>query len=312
MSKNTSSRGYIITLNNPKVTKEMLLEQFIQNYEKTLKYCVLSLEKGDSGTKHIQGYAEFKSPVPFASIKSFIPEAHLEPRKGSPLEASEYVKGIGKHKDKSGETLEGAIEHGELPVGQGKRSDLDVIAEMLIEGATPETIMKVYPSQYLRLRTHIRTLHQEIQEEKYKNVVRDLDVFFITGGSRTGKTSGVYNYFGFENAYRVTNYDHPYDGYECQDILILEEFHGQLQMSELLQLLEGYPMKLRARYYDRQAAYTKVMIITNKSFNDLYPALFHQEPKIEAALRNRISKMITINKLGQLEQIFKDYYESPF
>ena len=312
MPKNTSSRGYVLTLNNPTIKKEDLLENFKENYEKTLKYCVLSLEKGESGTQHIQGYVEFKSPITFTSLKGFLPNAHLEPRRGSPLQASNYVKGVGDHKDKSGEILEEAIEFGELPVGKGKRSDLDDIADLLEQGATPEEIRKAYPSQYLRLRSHIRTLHQEMQAEKYKKTIRDLDVFFITGGSRTGKTSGVYNYFDFENAYRVTNYDHPYDGYEGQDILILEEFHGQLQMSELLQLLEGYPMKLRARYYDRQAAYTKVCIITNKHFEDLYEHDFRQEPRIRQALKNRISQMIHVENLGDVERAFERYYESPF
>lgn len=46
-------------------------------------------------------------------------------------------------------------------------------------------------------------------------------------------------------------------------MLIFEEFRGGLKHGDMLNYLDGYPLLLPCRYFNRQAYYTKVFIITN-------------------------------------------------
>jgi len=69
--------------------------------------------------------------------------------------------------------------------------------------------------------------------------------------------------YGYGNCYRVTDYKHPFDTYDGQDVIIFEEFRGGLKHGDMLNYLDGYPLLLPCRYFNRQACYTKVFIITN-------------------------------------------------
>ena len=46
-------------------------------------------------------------------------------------------------------------------------------------------------------------------------------------------------------------------------MLIFEEFWGGLKHGDMLNYLDGYPLLLPCRYFNRQACFTKVFIITN-------------------------------------------------
>ena len=46
-------------------------------------------------------------------------------------------------------------------------------------------------------------------------------------------------------------------------MLIFEEFRGSLKHGDMLNYLDGYPLLLPCRYFNRQACFTKVFIITN-------------------------------------------------
>ena len=86
---------------------------------------------------------------------------------------------------------------------------------------------------------------------------------YIFGKTGSGKTRSVMEKFGYENCYRVTDYKHPFDTYDGQDDIIFEEFRGGLKHGDMLNYLDGYPLLLPCRYFNRQACYTKVFLITN-------------------------------------------------
>lgn len=60
-------------------------------------YCI-GEEVGEQGTKHLQGYLEFKSPKTFATLKKLLPKAHIEKAKGSRKQNLTYCKKDGKWK----------------------------------------------------------------------------------------------------------------------------------------------------------------------------------------------------------------------
>ena len=76
--------------------------------------------------------------------------------------------------------------------------------------------------------------------------------------------------YGYQNVYRVTDYDHPFDSYKGQDVIVFEEFRSSLKIQDMLNYLDGYPCELPCRYNNKLACFTKVYIITNISFNQQY------------------------------------------
>ena len=101
------------------------------------------------------------------------------------------------------------------------------------------------------------------RDSLFKSTWRTLEVTYIFGKTGSGKTRSVMEKYGYENCYRVTDYKHPFDTYDGQDVIIFEEFRGGLKHGDMLNYLDGYPLLLPCRYFNRQACYTKVFLITN-------------------------------------------------
>lgn len=58
-----------------------------------VRYLVWQLERGESGTPHIQGYIEYQQSMRFSAVRNHLPRgAHIEPRHGTASEASEYCQ----------------------------------------------------------------------------------------------------------------------------------------------------------------------------------------------------------------------------
>lgn len=108
------------------------------------------------------------------------------------------------------------------------------------------------------------------RDAQFANSWRDLEVTYIFGKTGSGKTRSVMDKYGYANCYRVTDYKHPFDTYDGQDVLIFEEFRGGLKHGDMLNYLDGYPLLLPCRYFNRQACYTKVFIITNIAPDEQY------------------------------------------
>jgi hypothetical protein len=109
--------------------------------------------------------------------------------------------------------------------------------------------------------------------------------------------------YGYENVHRVSNYKHPFDTYHAQNVLVLEEFRSSLPIEEMLHYLDGYPIRLPARYSDKVACYEKVYIVSNWIYEQQYENIQAQYPETYQAFERRI------NFIGNLEQI-KRYEES--
>ena len=94
--------------------------------------------------------------------------------------------------------------------------------------------------------------------------------------------------YGYSNVYQVTNYEHPFDTYKGQDVIIFEEFRSSLKIDDMLKYLDGYPLMLPCRYADKVACFTKVFIISNIPLKQQYPNIQVDNPETWAAFRRRI------------------------
>ena len=127
------------------------------------------------------------------------------------------------------------------------------------------------------------------REGKFNNIFRKLEVTYIFGRTEKGKTRYIMDKYGYTNVYRVTKYDHTaFDTYKGQDVVVFEEFRSSFKIEDMLNYLDGYPLMLPSRYNDKEAAYTKVYIVTNWTLEQQYKNVQSEHPTTWQALNRRI------------------------
>lgn len=278
------------------MTNEELLK-YIEEI-KGFRYTAFQLEEGKNGTKHHQIYISFENAKSFDTIKKLFPKAHIEYMQGTPKQASDYCT-------KEDTRISDVVISGELPQ-QGKRSDLDDIYSMIKEGYTIKEIKETYSSQYIRYRTNINSTMQEHLEEQYKETFREICTRYLVDEPGVGKTRYIMEKYGYKNVYRVSNYKHPFDGYKGEPVIVFEEFRSSLPVEQMLNYLDGYPLRLPARYGDKVACYTEVYIVSNWDYQQQYIKVREEHPSTMRAFDRRIS---FCGNLEQIKQFDKEQEE---
>ena len=269
-----------------------------------LEYYCLAEEVGlETHTPHIHIFIVLRNSTRFSRIKRLFPEAHIDTARGSIQENRDYVGKFGKWAEdpKSDTSVPGTFEEsGEPPEepGQGARTDITQLYHLIAEeGMSNAQVMEQNPE----LAAHIGKMDKirtDILEARYRDTWRDLDVTYIFGPTATGKTRGVMEKHGYSNVYRVTDYTHPFDRYNQEPVLCLDEFRSSLQIGDMLDYLDGYPLALPARYANRQACYERVYIISNIDLSAQYPNVQEFEPATWKAFLRRIGKVIEYRSTG--------------
>lgn len=313
MEKDTRHRKYLLTINNPgedwSHDKILAVLDTLQ-----LKYWCMADEVGlEEGTPHTHVFLVAKtSAIRFSTIKALFPTAHIDPAQGTSEQNFFYIKKEGRWKDdpKAGTSIPGTFEEwGELPIErQGERTDLAVLYQYVKEGLTNYEIMEMNPDYMLNLE-RIERARQAVREQQYRNTFRILEVTYIWGKTGTGKTRSVMEKDSYSGVYRVTDYTHPFDAYQGEDVLLLDEYNSNFKLRELLNYLDGYPLMLPCRYANRVACYTKVYIISNLNLTQQYPEEQHRDAATFAALLRRIHKVICFTGINQFtEYETTDYF----
>lgn len=291
---NSQSRKWLLTINNPQdagFTHERIRD--ILAGIKSIKYwCMCDEIGGKTHTYHTHVFIFRNSPLKFSQVKELFPTAHIDKCKGTCQENKDYVTKSGKYADtEKVETnlIDTFEEFGECPQErQGERNDLVTLYELIKEGKSDYEIIEENPNFMKRLNT-VNQVRETLKYEQFKNKVRDtMHVEYWQGDSGTGKTSGIYNLYGFENVYRVTDYRNPWDGYSGQDVVVFEEFRGDVEISKMLIWLDIYPLQLPCRYNNKTACYTKVFFTSNKPLKNQYLQWQKDEPETFKAFVRRI------------------------
>lgn len=286
-------RKWNITINNPlaKGLDHDKLKEILSHSKPIQYYCMSDEIGGETNTHHTHIYIHCTSPMRFSTLKNNFPNAHIEQAHGTTSQNRDYIFKQGKwEKDKKHETnlADTHEESGELPVERpGARNDIVELYDLIKQGLSDFEILDLSP-EFMPQVERIDKVRQIINEAKFKNHFRDLDVTYLFGDTGTGKTSSVMNTYGYENVYRITNYTHPFDMYHGQPVIIFEEFRSSLSLSDMLIYLDGYPTPLPCRFYDRIACYTTVYIISNIDLWSQYQTEQLTEPTTWQAFLRRI------------------------
>ena len=246
-------------------------------------------------TPHTHIYVCFRSRVRFSTVKRHFKKAHIDACKGTASDNIAYVQKSGKWADdKKHETVvEGTFEEfGDRPSdSKGKKIDMTELYHMIGDGMTTAEILAVNQDYILHI-DKIEKVRTVLLQEKYKNERRlDIHVVYIYGATRTGKTRGVLDEYGDGNVFRVSDYLHSFDGYNCEKELMFDEFRSSLKLSDMLQYLDVYPTELPARYSNKFACYDRVFIVSNWALEKQYSELQKTDKESWEAFLARIHEV---------------------
>lgn len=237
MENNVQSRKWLLTFNNPE--KYGFDHDNIKAALSTIKdvtYWCMCDEVGKEGTYHTHLFIFRKNTMRFSMIKNKFPIAHIDYCRGTTQENRDYIRKEGKHRgtDKEETNLPNTFEeNGECPrEEQGKRTDLSELYGMIKDGMSNFEILESNPGYMLKL-DEIDTCRQVLRQEEFKNRFREVRTEYWYGQTGRGKTRTVMETFGYENVYRVTDYQHPFDNYKGQDIMVFDEFRSSLKIQDM-------------------------------------------------------------------------------
>lgn len=295
MAIDKQSEMYQLTINNPdkeNLTHEVIKKILINNF-KTLVYFCMADEKGSCLHTHV--FICCSSRVRFSMVKRHFPTAHIESVKGTVSENIAYIKKSGKWEtDLKHETqISGTFdEYGTPPPdSKGKSEEMTELYNMVIDGLTNAEIIAINQDYILHI-DKLDKLRTTILTDRYKNTRRlDIEVVYCYGVTGAGKTRSVLDEFGDSNVFRVTDYQHPFDGYNCQEVIVFDEFRSSLPLKDMLNYCDIYPIELCARYSNKYACYNKVFIISNWKLERQYAELRKDDLESWRAFLRRIHKI---------------------
>lgn len=227
--KMSKSRTWCFTINN-------YVDADIQNISHVAcSYLIYGKEVGEEGkTPHLQGYVEFENARAMGGVKKAFKNKtmHLEPRRGTAAQASEYCKKDGAF-----------IEYGQISQ-QGKRSDLIEVAEIMknrglaaLTEERPEMIIK-YSKGILALQTFL--LKPRTQKPR---------VVWLWGLAGTGKTRTATDGLPATDVY-IQTFDKWWDGYQQQKRIVLDDYTWDgkdVSFRYLLRLLDRYACQVEVK-----------------------------------------------------------------
>lgn len=224
------------------------------------------MEVAESGYVHWQGILYAKSPVRFSTLKRKFPgQWHME--------AARSQEALRRYVSKSKSRVSGVepLVIGDVPEIQDddrEKTVKEVIHGLVFEeGASYSQIVEDYPEAAHFLNA-VREWVQ-IRDRKLGQKWREVTCTYIWGEPGVGKTRWVLD--RFEDAFRVVDYTHPWDTYEGESVIVLDEFYGDLEWGQFLAVLDGHRLLLPARYSDRQALHTRVFVVSNAPLWEQYP-----------------------------------------
>lgn len=286
----------------------------IRNNFKTILYFCMADEEGSCFHTHI--FVVFSSRVRFSMIKRYFPEAHIEKCRGTVSDNVNYIKKSGKwelDEDKQEKKIEGTFEEygSQPPDTRGKRSDMSELYQMVMDNMTNAEIIANNQDYILQI-DKLDKVRTTILTEKFKETVRlDLEVIYISGATGTGKTREVFEKNGYANVYRVTDYLHPFDGYNCQAVICFDEFRSSLKLKDMLLYCDIYPLELPSRFTNKFACYNKVYIISNWELERQYYEMQREDKESWEAFLRRIHKVIVYGNDGNIIEYnsVKSYFD---
>ncbi len=290
---NRPALRWCFTWNNPPDNYAELLELVFNDRDLNVRYLVAQPEIGAEGTHHLQGYLHLHKPARFKRVKRLMPDdgIHLGAAKKPAIACIRYCT---KTDTATGKPTAFGLE----PVESGHRTDLDELQVLLDSGEPMLQIARASFSNFIRYTRGIYA-YSSLIGSKPRDFKTHVSVYY--GDSGTGKTRMAQE-LGGSNAYwlSASSSQHVcwFDGYDSQTVVVIDDFYGWIRWSQLLQLLDRYPCRVRTQAGSVNFNPKRIIITSNRHPGQWYTHSYYEE----AALRRRIDYLteFTSTSLGVL------------
>jgi len=199
-----------------------------------MAFMCYGIERGEqNGTEHIQGYVRFLTRRRFNTAKRIIGgdhqcEPHVEHCKGTELQNREYCfKQDGEH-----------FQQGEFQPDfgmQGRRSDLDDLAQAALSGTSLRDIATRFPTSFIRYHRGIQSLIETTAP--MPALERQVEVLILWGPTGTGKTHRTLH--AWPTIYGAKPGRDPWGSYRGEKEILFDEFDHELWPITAMKPLPG-------------------------------------------------------------------------
>lgn len=253
------------------------VDQLKVKLEAETAYSIFGWEKTASGEDHLQGYSHLKNAKTFKAFKKLLDKTmHCEDSKGSAENNVDYCsKGEQSHEEWAESKKNGpnyglnanVWSCGTMPK-QGTRTDIHDLRDAC-EGAKALCDIIADDKNVVALAKYGRfaqLCHSSALKRKTRPF-RDLEVIVRWGKTSTGKTRGPYEEGAFMWCPDSIEW---WDGYDGEELLLIDDFYGQVKVARMLHLLRGYQCRLPIKGGFTYAMWNKVYITSNTDPDEWY------------------------------------------
>lgn len=159
----------------------------------------------------------------------------------------------------------------------------------------PHEAVKLYPNflmGYSRFVNDYNAFMSDVQADQEQD--RDVTTYWLYGAAGTGKSRWAREQY--PTAYRLPRTGRWFNGYSGQAELIMDDYRCQFSYSELLSILDRYPIRLETKGGMISARWTTVVITCDKHPKDLYCKLYDMQ------LQRRLTQIVDFS--SPLQRLF--------
>ncbi|MFT8705295.1 hypothetical protein [Bifidobacterium aquikefiricola] len=269
------ARGWMITISVEKHSKEEV--DGILSILPTAS--VYSEEVAPTtGYRHYQAFAYWAGKIVGSRVRALFGDAHCEPAGKPAVACASYCT-----KDKS---------HVAGPWWVGRYLDVPGMAPTEAQTQRKSTFDDAHDKiaagwfyndfinddhwrvWALRHRQAIADMISAHDDEAYGAHDRAVSVDYVFGPAGSGKTRGILDLYGRRTVFIADlGSSFPFDGYSGQSVLLLDDFRSNIRFSQLLRILDIYPLRVDVKNSHTWARWEKVVISANIALRDQYPSL---------------------------------------
>lgn len=224
---------WILTINNPD-TSEIDVPAILKHLGTTskrgsevevLRLLVYQKEKGEkTGTEHFQVYVEFEKSFTRKTV-SKIPgfgKCFITPCGGNKAQCVAYVT---KSETRVSDPIYWPSKEAAESAGQGKRSDVAEVADMVVQGADNQQIALAYPQVYMKMPQGINALRSALLHS-IRDHTDSIRVVVLLGPTRTGKSHWLAENFPPNEDNYWWEGGKWFPNYANQNVIVMDEFRG--------------------------------------------------------------------------------------
>ena len=275
------------------------------------RYILIAEEVAPStGLVHGQGVINLCKPMSMCGVKQALAlgNIHLEPCKGNLDQNITYCKkGAGYTGDWSrdgsnhtsyGHQLKIVLEEG-TPASQGTRTDLDRVANYVINGKSLREIATEEGATFAKYAKGLTALRNITTQPRQSGVQPTITVFFgATGSGKTRKALSDYP----EAHVQGPDQGKWFDGYDQHQTVVFDEFRAQITFGQILRLTDRYPCKVEVKGGMMEFVATNIVFTAPTHPINWYKDLGKIEGKMKQ-FRRRITKIVHFDDDGVQEDV---------